>query len=58
MIKNSAMWLIIMKMNHWASIELKDIVERASICRKVKREYDIYEPESETTYECTVKRGY
>lgn len=46
----------ILKMNHWASIELKDIVERASICRKVEREYepDIDEPESETTYECMV----
>ena len=46
----------ILKMNHWASIELKDIVERASICRKVERLYepDIDEPESETTYECMV----
>lgn len=46
----------ILKMNHWASIELKDIVEKASICRKVEREYepDYDGLESETTYECTV----
>jgi len=46
----------ILKMNHWVSIELKDIVEKASICRKVEREYeqDYDELESETTYECTV----
>ena len=46
----------ILKMNHWASIELKDIVEKASICRKVEREYepDCDEPESTTTYECTI----
>ena len=45
----------ILKMNHWASIELKDIVERASICRKVERNYEPdYEPETEITYDCKV----
>ena len=46
----------ILKMNHWASIELKDIVEKASICRKVEREY---EPDdepmgTEITYDCKI----
>jgi len=45
----------ILKMNHWASIELKDIVERASICRKLEREYEPdFDDDPETTYECTV----
>jgi len=46
----------ILKMNHWASIELKDIVEKASICRKVETEYEIDDPEigMETTYVCTI----
>lgn len=46
----------ILKMNHWASIELKDIVERASICRKVEREYEPDDEcmETEIAYDCTI----
>lgn len=46
----------ILKMNHWASIELKDMVERASICRKVEREYEPDDEitETEIAYDCTI----
>lgn len=46
----------ILKMNHWASIELKDIVERASICRKLEREYEPDDEcmETEITYDCKI----
>lgn len=46
----------ILKMNHWASIELKDMVERASICRKVERECEPDDEitETEIAYECKI----
>lgn len=46
----------ILKMNHWASIELKDMVERASICRKVEREYEPDDDpmETEIAYDCQI----
>lgn len=45
----------ILKMNHWASIELKDMVEKASICRKVERECEPdYESETEIIYDCKI----
>lgn len=45
----------ILKMNHWASIELKNIVEKSTLCRKlqVNCEPD-FEPENEITYVCNI----
>ena len=46
----------ILKMNHWASIELKDMVKRASICRKVEREFEPDDEltETEIAYDCKI----
>lgn len=45
----------ILKMNHWVSIELKDIVEKSTLCRKLQVECEPdFEPETEITYVCNI----